>query len=102
MSPSVVFLKKIDYAIAVVPIFAPLLPSTQQPPLPQVIPPPLFISIGYAYKFFGYTISYTVLYIPNLYFLIPLPLHPFPHILSHLATIKMLFICMILPLFLFA
>ena len=39
----------------------------------------------------------------NLYFLIPSPLHPFPHTPSHLAAIKMLFVSMILsPFFLFA
>ena len=45
------------------PDFPPLHPSTQHPVLPQAIPPPLFMSMGHAYKFFGYSISYTVLYI---------------------------------------
>ena len=31
--------------------------------LPQIIPPPLFMSMGHVYKFFGYSMSYTVLYI---------------------------------------
>ena len=39
--------------------------STQQPQLCQAIPPPLFMSMGHAYMFFGYSISYTVLYIPT-------------------------------------
>ena len=42
------------------PLFA---PSTQLPPqLPQAIPPPLFMSMVMC-RFFGYYISYTVLYI---------------------------------------
>ena len=75
----------IDYAITVVLIFLPLCPSTQQPPLPQAIPTPVFMSMGHMYKFFGYSISYTVLHIPMANsvttFLIPSPLHPFPHTL---------------------
>ena len=47
-----------DYTITVVPTFPPLLSSTQQPS------PQLFMSMGHVYKFFGYSISYTVLYIP--------------------------------------
>ena len=46
------------------PGFLPLLPSTQHPPFSQAIHTPLFISKGNACKFFGYPISYTVLYIP--------------------------------------
>ena len=78
----------IDYFITVVLIFLPLPPSTEHPLLPQAIPTPLFMSMGHVYKFFGYSISYTVLYIPHgysvttyLYFLIPSPLHPLPHTL---------------------
>ena len=44
---------------------SPLLPSTQHPPLPQAIPTPLFMSMSHEYKFCGYSISYTVLYIPE-------------------------------------
>ena len=53
----------IDYAITVVLIFplSPLPPST---PIPSGISPPLFMSMGHVYKFFGCSISYTVLYIP--------------------------------------
>ena len=65
--------------------FFPCCPPHIAPSTPQAIPTPLFMSMGHAYKFFGYSISYTVLYIPhgysvstNLYFLIPSPLHPFP------------------------
>ena len=59
------------------PNFPPFPPSTQYPPFPPAIPTPLFMSIGCAYKFFGFCISYTILNIPvyfvpiNLCFLIP-------------------------------
>ena len=54
----------IDYAITVIPVFPHLLSFPQRPhPLKQ-IPIPLFIFLGHVYKFFGYSISYTVLYIP--------------------------------------
>ena len=39
--------------------------STQQPPLPQAIPPPLFMSMGHACKSFACSTSCTVLYIPT-------------------------------------
>ena len=42
-------------------------PSIWQPPLLQAIPTPLLMSMGHAYKFIGYSISYTVLYIPWLF-----------------------------------
>ena len=45
--------------------FYPFAPSTKRPPLPQAIPTQLFMSMGHGYKFFGYSISYTVLYIPT-------------------------------------
>ena len=53
----------IDYAVKVVTIFSlsPLYPAL---PLPQAIPPPLFMSMGHVCKFLGSPISYTVLYIP--------------------------------------
>ena len=54
----------IDYAITIVLIFLPLPPSTEHPLLSQAIPPPRFMSMGHACKFFGYSISYTVPYIP--------------------------------------
>ena len=45
--------------------FFPSLPfSTQCPLLPQAILPPLFTSMGHAYKFFRYSNSYTVVYFP--------------------------------------
>ena len=52
------------YAITVVPIFPTFPPSTQHPLLPLAISTHLFMSMGPVYKFFGYSISYTVLYIP--------------------------------------
>ena len=39
-------------------------PSTQHPSVLQAIPTPLFMYMGHMYKFFGYSVSYTVLYIP--------------------------------------
>ena len=54
----------IDYAITVVLIFPLLLACTQDPPLPWTIPPPLCMSMGDACKFFGYSISYSVVHIP--------------------------------------
>ena len=59
-----VFLNYVFLIITVAPISPPLPPSTQHSPLPQAIPTPLFMSVGRACKFFGYSISYTVLYIP--------------------------------------
>ena len=68
------------------PDFSPLPPSTQHPLLPEAILPTLFMSMGHVCKFWllhflyctvhphGYSIS------TCLYFLIPSPLHPFPHI----------------------
>ena len=77
-----------DYAITIVPIFPPFHPSTQQPPVPQAILTSLLMSMGHAYKFFGYstTIVYNISPCPHgysvtiyLYFLIPSPFCPFPH-----------------------
>ena len=53
----------VDYAITVVLIFLPLSPSTWLPPISS-INLPQFMSMGHAYKFFGYCTSYTVLNIP--------------------------------------
>ena len=56
----------IVYAITVVPDFPPLPPtSTKPPPLPQAIPTSLSMSLSHVYTFFGYSILYAVLYIPN-------------------------------------
>ena len=75
----------IDYAITVVLIFLPLHSSIQHPSLPEVIPIPLFMSMGHGYNFFGYSISYTThphgyFVTTHLGFLIPLTLHLFPHV----------------------
>ena len=63
---------------------SPFVPLHTAPLLSQALPPPLLTSMGHIYKFFGYSISYTVLYIflailklPSC--VIPSPLHPFPH-----------------------
>ena len=54
----------IDYAMTVLLISPFLAPSNQHALIPHTIPPPLFMSMGHAYKFFGYSLSYTVLYTP--------------------------------------
>ena len=55
----------IDYAITVILIFSPLAPLPPAPPTSSGNPPhhSLFTFMGHACKFFGYSISYTVLYI---------------------------------------
>ena len=60
------FFKKlyfIEYAITVVLIFLLLPPLHPAPPTLSGNPLPLFMSMGHAYTFFGYSLSYTVLYI---------------------------------------
>ena len=42
--------------------FLPLCPSPPSTPTPSGSPPPLFMSMSLAYRFFGYSVSYTVLY----------------------------------------
>ena len=59
-----IYLCIIYYAIIVVPTFLPLPPCTQHFPHSWTISPPLFMSMGHAYKFFGNTIFYTSLSIP--------------------------------------
>ena len=61
-----------DHAITVVLIFPPLPPSTQYPLLPQALPTPFFKSTGHAYKFFGSSISHTVLYTPMAILQLPI------------------------------
>ena len=56
----------LDYAITIVLNFT-LCPPAPSNPLPQAMPPPLFMPMGHAYKFFGYSIFYTVLYIQWLF-----------------------------------
>ena len=67
----------IDYAITVVTFFSPLYfpPPCTTPP--TIIPQPQFMSMGHTYKFFGFSISHTILnlllsilYLPIM-FLIP-------------------------------
>ena len=98
-----------DYAITVVLIFPPLPPPFCTLHSSQAMPPPLFMFTGHVHKFFGYSTSYAVLYIPMaillityLYFLIPSSLHAFPTSPSHLATIKTLPISRFCLFFLFA
>ena len=87
---SILFLKNILYWLCSYSClnffpFAPLYPALPTPP--QAIPTLLFMSMGHVYKFCGYSISSTVLYIPWLFcdhqfvLLNPLTSSPFPHTL---------------------
>ena len=58
------FIFFIDSGITVVLIFTPLPPSNPNHLLRKAIPWPSLMSMGHACKFFGYYISYTILYIP--------------------------------------
>ena len=106
----------IGYAIIVVPIFLPfpLPPST---PLPSSNPPPQSMSMGPAYKFFGFSISCIILSIPlfciyQLCFLIPVPFSPFssfplpadnpPCDLHIYDSIPVLVICLVFGFFRFS
>ena len=54
----------IDYAITVVPFFLPFISLC---PVPSFYPPPSippFMSMGHTYKFFTFSISYTILNLP--------------------------------------
>ena len=63
----------IDYAVTVVLIFLPLPPSIQHSLLIQTIPPtPFFMSMDHAYKFFGYSVAYIVVYIPMVILQLPI------------------------------
>ena len=93
----------IDYAITVVPFFSPLyspLPCTLLPT--SIPPPPQFMSMGHACKFFGFSISYTILNPPYLfctYQLCFLFSVPFPHshtVPSPLITLHVISISVIL------
>ena len=61
--------------------FTPLHPVSAPPP--TIIPPPQFMSMGHSYKFFGFSISHTILNLPRLFcayhlcFLFPVPFPPF-------------------------
>ena len=71
----------IDYAITVVLMFSPLLPSTQHPPLPQTVPTPLFKGVS------SLATPFPILYFTspwlfcNYLFVLPNPLtsHSFSH-----------------------
>ena len=86
----------IDYVTTIVLNFLPFPSSIQHYTLPA-IPTLLFMSMGHVYKFFRYSISYTVLYTPWLFcnYLFVL-LNPFlffthPPDSSHLDIIKMFY-----------
>ena len=100
----------IDYTITVVP-FPPLPSTTSCPPPPSHIPPLQFMSMGHVYKFFGFSISYSVLNIPiysvptKLYFLIlapfslvspyPLPTDKPPNDLHIYGSVSILLVCFV-------
>ena len=54
------------------PDFSPLALLYAACPLPWAIPIPLLMSMGHVYKFFGYSISCTVLYIPMAILYLPI------------------------------
>ena len=76
----------IDYAITIAPLL-PVLLSLQQSP-------PQFMSMGHTYKFFGFSISFNILYLPCLFCtyhlcLFPVPFSPFsPSLLITLHVIS--------------
>ena len=102
----------IGCAITVVPFFPICPPSPSTPYSLKAIPTPLFMSLGHAYKFFCYSILYTVIYTPTGYSVTTylsflkmspsLKCHHYPTSPSHPPSIKTLSVSMILSLFLFA
>ena len=73
----------IDYAITVVPFFSPLYSPSRCTPPSTIIPPTYFMFMGHTCKFFGFSISHTILrnplsiwYLPFM-LLFPLPFPPF-------------------------
>ena len=86
------------------PLYSPSLPSTQHPPLAQATTTSLFVPMGHASESFA---PFPALYFTSPWLLCnylfvllnPSPLHPFPHIPSHLATTNTLSVSMVLSLF---
>ena len=95
--------------LTVVPIFllGPLLPGT---PIPSSNPLPWFMSMGHAYKFFGFSISYTVLNNPlsctyqfvllnprtlSLILLLPLSADNPPNDLHICDSVPVLLVCLV-------
>ena len=56
-------------------------PSTHHPPLHQKMPPPLFMSMGRACKFFGFFISYLHLHVRG--WSVPPCISSSPHLFTH-------------------
>ena len=85
--------------------FSPFVPLHQAPPFPLATPP--FSSCPWVmHRFFGYSVCYTVLYIPMA--ILPVCTSASPHLFahspitpSHLETVRMLSVYMIMSLFLF-
>ena len=94
-----------DYAIIVVPFFSPLYPSPSCTPFPPVFPPPWIMSMGRTYKFFGFSISYTILNLPlyllclPIMLLIPCTFPPFFLLPLPLIKLHVISISVILCLF---
>ena len=61
----------IDYAITVVLFFLPFIPLCPVPPPPTIIPPTQFMSMCHTCKFFGFSISHTILNLPLSIFYLP-------------------------------
>lgn len=71
LSPSLSFAPGFIFIVenvTYVPLFSPLTPSTPHLPSPQAFTPLLFVSMGYAYTFFGFGIFYCLasIYIFNI------------------------------------
>ena len=82
--------------------FLPLFPLCPAHPLLLAFPPPQFMSIGHTYKFFGFSISYTILTLPlSILYLPSMILIPctFSPILPLLITLHAISISVILFLF---
>ena len=92
--------------------FLPFTPLCPVPSLPPISLPPYFMSMGRTYKFFGFSISHTILNLPfckylsislfyayQLSFLLPVPFPPFFLSPSPLRTLHVISISVILFLF---
>ena len=112
----------IDYVITVVPFFPPLYPPLPYTPSPHQHPCPTtpFVPMGHTYKFFNYSISYTILNLPlsilylQFMLLIPCTFSPilplslptdnppcFPHFCDSVPVIAVCLVCFCFCLFRF-
>ena len=72
----------VDYAIIVLPFYSPLYSLLPCIPPPTIIPSSKFVSMCHTYKFFGFSISHTILnlslsilYLPSM-LLVPCSFYP--------------------------